>query len=111
MRAFFWAASIFTIFGVTIRNLVQFWESSLSFERILLVLALVAAIVLAALDLRAWWKNRAKRYKTEESVNKYMLRLLERGGSAAIFANHLSWVRKSPSIRELLVRLQETAKM
>ena len=36
------------------------------------------------------------------SVNAYMLTLLKRGGSFAIFANSLSWIRGSPAIQAFL---------
>ncbi len=104
MRFFFWIASICTIFGVSVRNALEFWQLSSFGGKLALLLAAAASLVIAVLDLQSWWRNRAKRYKSEQSINEYLLRLLERGGSVSVFANHLSWVRSSPSIRNLLIQ-------
>ena len=110
MRAIIWLASIFTILGVSTTNLFQTWESSSITWRIFLLLTVIAALGLFISDLQTWWKNRPKGYKKAQAVNKYMLRLLKRGGSMSIFANHLSWIRGSPAIRDLLVQYARNSK-
>lgn len=104
MRFFFLIASICTILGVSIKNVLEFWKLSSFGGKLVLLLAAAASIVIAVLDLQNWWRNRAKRHKSELSINNYLLRLLQRGGSVSVFANHLSWIRSSPSIRNLLVQ-------
>jgi len=102
MNAFFWVAAIFTVLGINISNIVRFWSSASFGERSVLILGLASGAVLLWVDLRVWRRNRAKHYKTPEKVNEYMLRLLKRGGSFAIFANNLSWIRTSPPVRAFL---------
>src|SRR5207244_3722111 len=79
-----------------------FWEKASFWMRFFFMAVLFAALALAVIDIQAWWKGRAKRHKDEQSVNKYMLKFLKRGGSLAIFANNLSWIRNAPKIHEFL---------
>jgi hypothetical protein len=102
MRAFFWVASIFTVLGVSIGNMFTFWSSGSPWEKFGFTAGLLAGLVILVIDTRIWWKSRAKRYKTPEAVNKYLLNLLQRGGSLAIFANNLSWIQASPKIKSWL---------
>jgi hypothetical protein len=102
MKSATWLISVATILGVSISNLVKFWADASFWVRFFFIIALCAAVVLAVLDAHTWWKGRATRYKTEEAVNKYMLKLLKRAGSVSIFANNLSWIRRAPEIREYL---------
>lgn len=97
-----WLTSFLTIMGVSISNLVLFWGSASFWIKLVFIAALVAAVVLAVIDIQTWLSDKAKHHKNERSVNKYMLDLLKRGGSASIFANNLSWIRKAPEVRELL---------
>ncbi len=102
MKAGTWLTAVATILGVSINNILRFWGESGFWVRFFFVVALLAGIILAVIDIQTWWKNRAKRHKSEKSVNDYLFRLLKRGGSATIFANHLSWVRNAPKVREFL---------
>lgn len=102
MRTFTWLCSILTIFGVTIGNIVNFWNQASFWVKFFLVVGLIATLVLAVVDITAWWKRRSKRYKSEAKINAYILKLLRRGGSGHIFANNLSWIRNSPEIRNFL---------
>jgi len=102
MKALTWLASFLTIIGVNVSNLINFWADATFWTRFFFVAALLASLALAVAEIGNWWKTKAKRHKNAKSVNKYMLKLLKRGGSAAIFANNLTWVSGAPAIRELL---------
>ena len=62
MRSFAWLASLVTILGVSLHNLVHFWADSSFLIRFLLIVGLLAVPILAALDVRAWWGSRAKHH-------------------------------------------------
>jgi len=104
MRVLVWIVSIFTILGISVSNVVSFWRLSPSWGRLVLVIGVSAAIVIAVHDLWSWRKERPKHHKNETSINKYLLKLLQRGGSVSIFANHLSWIRSSRQIQNLLIQ-------
>jgi hypothetical protein len=102
MKGFAWLASLFTILGVSAHTLVHFWADSSFGIRFFFIVGLLAIPVIAAVDIQTWWRSRAKHHKTALSVEKYMLKLLQRGGSAAIFANNLSWITGASEIRSFL---------
>ena len=102
MKSVAWLVSVVTILGVSVNNIVTFWRLASFFVKSLFIAALIATVILAIMDIRAWWQGRAKHYRNEKSVNNYMLRLLKRAGSATIFANNLSWIRNAPAIRAFL---------
>lgn len=87
-----WLASLFTIVGISISNAVEFWQTSSEVRKFLLIIVLVGALVMALVDVVFWFRSKPKRYKSEAAINQYMISLFQRGGSASIFANNLSWV-------------------
>jgi hypothetical protein len=97
-----WLGLFATIIGVNISNLVKFWNEASFWVRFFSVAALVAIVLLAARDIAQWWNSGLKHHKNVESVNRYMLELLKRGGSATIFAKNLSWVQGAPELRAFL---------
>lgn len=102
MKAITWLAAFLTIVGVNVGNVIHFWEDSTFWVRFFFIASLGACLVLGIIEFRAWWTTKPKRHRNAESVNKYMLKLLKRGGSAAIFANNLTWVTGAPKVRDLL---------
>jgi hypothetical protein len=102
MKSLVWLVSAATILGVSISNIVTFWSSSSFWLKFFFIAALAATVILAVIDIRGWWKGRVKCHRNEKSVNEYMLKLLNRGGSVKIFANNLSWVRDAHEVRAFL---------
>jgi hypothetical protein len=102
MKSLAWLVSAATILGVSINNTVTFWSTASFWVKFFFVAALIAAVILAVIDIWSWWQGRAKHHKNERSMNQYMLKLLKRGGSAKIFANNLSWIRNAPEVRTFL---------
>jgi hypothetical protein len=96
-----WVVSFATILGISISNALQFWHESTELRKSLLIVVLLGAGVMAVVDIVTWLRSRPRRYKDEHSINKYMMRLLKRGGSASIFAHNLTWVNES--IQKFLV--------
>jgi hypothetical protein len=101
MRSFTWLVSIAGLLGISLLNAVEFWNQSSPWRKLLLLIAILATCALAYLDVVSWVRNRTKIYKSEDEINVYMRNLLQRGGSANIFACNLSWV--TPNVRAFMI--------
>jgi len=102
MKSLAWLASVLTILGVNISNIVTFWSMASFWVRFFFVASLIATLFWLVSDCVSWWRGRARHHREEKSVNRYMLKLLQRGGSAKIFANNLSWIRDAPEVLNFL---------
>jgi len=102
MKSVAWLGSFATILGVSISNMVHFWSDSSFVVKLFFIFVLLGAVCIGIVDIHTWWTSRAKLHKDSQSANAYMLKLLKRGGAAALFANNLSWVREAPEINEYL---------
>jgi hypothetical protein len=110
MRALFWLSAVFAILGVSLRDLIDSWASYPAWTKLLLLFSILFSAFFLWCDAREWWKGRPKRYKTSKAINEYMLKLFQRGGSAWIFANHLSWINDSLPIRNFLAKQAKACK-
>lgn len=101
MRTFSWIVSITGLMGISIFNALDTWNQASAGRKWILASAIAATAVILVVDVTSWWKNRQRKYETEEEINEYMQALLRRGGSANIFACNLTWVTQG--VREFMV--------